>query len=105
MISSVLHLFYPKCLLIILPRVAEPEILKTVPVLTFYLITVSVPVLAPVQVPALVPGHIHAYTYTNTVRGMCTPYMFYSDIELKKFKLKISKITITISALWPCTIS
>jgi hypothetical protein len=27
------------------------------------------------------------------VRGMCTPYMFYSDIELKKFKLKISKIT------------
>jgi hypothetical protein len=36
-------------------RVAEPENLTTVPVPTFYLITV--PVLAPVPVP--VPGHIH----------------------------------------------
>ncbi len=38
-------------------RVAEPETLNTVPVSTFYLNTVPVPV------PALVPGHIHAYTY------------------------------------------
>jgi hypothetical protein len=35
---------------------------------------------------------------------MHTPYIFYSDIELKKFKLKISKITIAISALWPHTV-
>ncbi len=39
-------------------RVAEPENLKTVPVPTFYLITVPVPVLAPV------PGHMYAYSYT-----------------------------------------
>jgi hypothetical protein len=42
-------------------RVAEPENLKTVPVPTFYLITVPVP--APV--PSPVPGHIHTYTFTN----------------------------------------
>ncbi len=51
-------------------RVAEPENFKTVPVPTFYLITVPVPAPVPVPVPAPVPapvpGHIHAYTYTYT---------------------------------------
>jgi hypothetical protein len=39
-------------------RVAEPENLKAVPVLTYYLNTVPV--------PAPVPGLVHTYTYTNT---------------------------------------
>jgi hypothetical protein len=53
------------------------------------------------------PVHVEVthYSCVYGVRGMCTPYMFYSDIELNKFKLEISKITITISALWPRTIS
>jgi hypothetical protein len=50
----------------VVSRVAEPENLKTVPVPTFYLITVLV--------LALVSGHIPAHTYTcmNTYRCMCT---------------------------------
>jgi hypothetical protein len=49
-------------------RVAEPENLKTVPVPTFYLITVPVPVPAsvPVPVPAPVPFH-DTYTYIKHI--------------------------------------
>jgi hypothetical protein len=51
----------------VLIRVAEPENLKTVPVPTFDLITV----------PAPVPGHIHAYTFTNT-------YMVHLCVHFRK---------------------